>query len=346
MHPAEEANITRFDGRKEGFYEVYFIEVQDADCASGLWVRYTLHSPKRGDGPPVAELWAMYFDREDPTKRRALKKTVPFKEARVGTDRFSLCFADAELTQTGCRGAIGEGDDRIEWDLTWGQDKLLIHYPFDAMYSGPFPKAKVTSPHYDMRASGFYTAGDKRWDLDAVPGQQSHIWGTQHALRWIWCHCNTFAEDETAVFEGLSAQVKVGPITAPPLTFYSLHYKGRDYIFNAPKQMARTNESRTDATEHPKASYRVCKWIVGGGDEELRFRGEVWGDIEAYVGVRYTDPSGRKLVCSHNKVAFAKIEIMRRDEGDAWRVVDTLTSKGVALEFVGSDPDPRVKVLV
>ncbi len=345
--PSEAANLTRFDGTRSGFYEVYFVEVQDPEHHSGLWVRYTLCSPTSGVENAVAELWGMYFDRRDPSKNMAIKETIPLSTATIGRDRFSFQLGDnGEINKDGCRGKLEDGDKVLEWDLSWGDDHILHHLPYEAMYTAPVPKSKVNSPHYDLCAKGHYTACGDRWELDDVPGQQSHIWGTEHARKWIWSHCNTFDEDPTAIFEGLSAHIKLGPLPFPPLTFYSLRYKGRDYIFNSPKQLLRENESRTDAKDNARDWFPVARWIVGGGDEQLRFRGELWADMPAYVGVSYKDPNGSPLVCNHSKVAHAKIEVMQPDGSGGWRVVDVLNSSGAALEFVGRQGDPRVPVLI
>jgi hypothetical protein len=130
------------------------------------------------------------------------------------------------------------------------------------------------------------------------------------------------------------------------MTMFALRYKGVDYLFNRPRQLLRTNESRTDATSNPKGYFPVARWIVGGGNDQLRFRGELWSDLSHYIGVRYTDPDGSGRVCSHSKVANARLEIMVRDK-NTWRVADTLTSEGAtALEFVGREADPRVSLLL
>jgi hypothetical protein len=352
VQPGEAENLTRFDGARPGFYEVYFVEVQDPALSTGLWVRYTLRSPLKssgnGAGGPVAELWAMYFDRRDPTKSHALKRTVPFGEAEIGRDRFSFKIGAARLDQTGCKGEIEQGGRRIAWDLEWGEDKCLTHFPSSRMYSGAFPRTKVVSPHFDLRARGTYTGQPGEvFTLEDAPGQQSHLWGTAHALRWMWAHSNTFVEDKSAVFEALTAQVKVGPVAIPQLTMFALHYKGGEYLFNKPIELLRSNESRTDAEASSPRYFPVGKWIVGGGNKDLRFRGELWADTRSYLGVRYTDPDGSHLVCNHSKVANARLEIMLPDGSGGWRVADTLTSTGgTAIEFVGREPDPRIPVLV
>lgn len=346
MSDAERDNLMRFDGQQLGFYEVYFIEVQDRAHQSGLWIRYTLRSPVKRDGGAIAEVWGMFFDRKDPARNIALKQSMLFAEAQLEHDRLFFSVAGCQLTHSGCRGRIERDGKLIEWDLAWEERSRLVHYPFERMYSGGFPKTKVLSPHFDLRARGSYAANGVRFELADEPGQQSHLWGTRHAHRWIWAHSNTFAEEPNAVFEGLTAEVKVGPIATPFLTLFALRYRGVDYLFNRPRDLLRTNESRTDAKISASNYFPVSRWIVGGGNDRLRFRGEIWSDLPHYIGARYTDPDGSGLVCSHSKVASAKLEILTRD-GGAWRVSDTLTSDGAtALEFVGREPDPRVAILV
>lgn len=342
MLPAEEDNLLRWDGKTPGFYEVYFVEVQDAGRESGLWVRYTLRAPKAKGAEPIAEVWGMFFDRRDPSKSFALKQTVPFHLARVERERLFFSVAGCELTHSGCRGSIKKDGRELAWDLSWEEGPRLVHFPYPQMYSSGVPKTKVLSPHFDLRAGGSYAANGARWALSKAPGQQSHLWGTQHADRWIWAHVNTFVEDSTAVFEGLTAEAKIGPLLRPRMTMFALRYKGAEYLFNKPAQLLRSNESRLDSTTHAKSYFPVSRWIVGGGNEQLRFRGELWSELNDYLGVRYTDPDGSGRVCAHSKVANARLEILAR-EGTTWRVVDTLTSQGaVALEFVGREADPRI----
>lgn len=344
MTPAEADNLLRWDGKTPGFYEVYFVEVQDPEHRTGLWLRYTLRAPKKGS--PVAEVWAMFFDRRDASKSFALKQTVPFELARVERERLFFSVAGCELTHSGCRGAIEKDGRRLEWNLSWEESARLVHFPYAAMYSGALPKTKVLSPHFHLRATGSYAAGGEKWILSKEPGQQSHLWGTEHAERWIWAHANTFVEDPDAAFEGLTAETKVGLVLRPKLTMFALRYRGVEYLFNKPQQLLRTNESRTDAPSKVKSHFPVARWIVGGGNDELRFRGELWSELSHYIGVRYTDPDGSGRVCAHSKVASAKLEILVRD-GESWRVSSTLTSDGgVALEFVGREADPRVPLLL
>lgn len=342
--PAERANLPRYSGQAP-FYEVWFAEVQDAARDSALWLRYTLAAPS--SVPPIAEVWGMYFDRRVPVRSQALKTTVQLEQAHIARDRLHLTIAGAELTHYGCRGELSHGAQRLSWDLSWSEDRLLEHYPFAAMYNGALPRTKVLSPHWDLRASGRYGTTDQQFSLEAVPGVQSHIWGTEHARRWIWCHASGFREDPGAIFEGLSAEVAVGPFAAPPLTLFALHWRGRTFLFNTPRDLLRRNESRTDAKLGSQRYHPIARWTVGGGDDTVRFRGEIWAQPEHYLGVKYQDPRGGERFCNHSRLANAALEIMEPDKSGGWRVTAQLTTDGgAALEMGGLDPDPHVEVRV
>ena len=46
------------------------------------------------------------------------------------------------------------------------------------------------SPHADLQVSGTVRVGGRGLELDGARGGQAHLWGTRHAARWAWTHCN------------------------------------------------------------------------------------------------------------------------------------------------------------
>ena len=346
MTPAEAANLPRFDGRR-GFYEVYFLELEDSAKSTGLWLRYTLRSPKDPSEPAVAEVWAIVFDRQDPSRSFGLKDATPLGSAHLAKDRFQFQLRGAEIHHYGCRGAIEKNGRSVRWDLSWSEDKLVQQFPYASMYSSPFPKTKVLSPHAELMPSGRIWVDGHERAVGGSRGVQSHLWGTNLARRWIWCHVPGFQEDPSARLESLTADVAVGPLKLPPLTMHMLCYQGEELRFNSPRDLASRNESRTDSKLHKDAYYPVARWTVGGGNERLRFHGEVWAEPEHYLGVEYIDPDGSRRYVSHSKLGSARIEILLPDGHGGWRVGQTLHADGqVAIEFLGSEPDPRVPIRV
>ena len=43
---AERDNVTRWDGERRGFYEVYYLKVNHIPSGTALWARYTLLAPQ------------------------------------------------------------------------------------------------------------------------------------------------------------------------------------------------------------------------------------------------------------------------------------------------------------
>ena len=73
---------------------------------------------------------------------------------------------------------------------------------------------------------------------------------------------------------------------------------------------------------------------------------EISGEIENYLGVTYHDTTGRELICNHNKLANATLEVSIKNGQGEWEIKELLQSKTGALEFVGPLADPRIPVLI
>ncbi|HEC35881.1 MAG TPA: hypothetical protein ENI39_05035, partial [Anaerolineae bacterium] len=206
MTVSERDNVTRWDGRRRGFYEVYYLKVNDLVSGTALWVRYTLLAPQREHGGPVAELWAIFFDRNDPARNLALKRTYPAVRATIGRDPFCFRVGEAVLRHHRAGGGLADEAGSITWDLAWEPSReTFYHLPRPALYQGGFPKTKVLAPNLSVRMQGAYSVNGVTYHLENAPGHQAHLWGTRQGRRWTWGNCSAFVEDPTAVFEGLSA---------------------------------------------------------------------------------------------------------------------------------------------
>ncbi|MFN3928041.1 MAG: tocopherol cyclase family protein [Thermoflexus sp.] len=333
MPNSEQDNRLRWDGRTPGFYEVYYLKANDPARGIALWLRYTLLAPQRGD--PVAELWGFFFDRNHPDQNLALKATYPWSEARVEPTPFRFAIGPAVLTHTGAQGEIVQNGRRLRWDLRWAPNPATVYLlPFRWMYRGPFPRTKVLSPNFDIRLHGVLEADDQRYPLVGAPGQQAHLWGTRYAERWIWGHCNAFTEGTEVAWEGLSAQVALGPLRLPMLTLFVLRM-GNQWIFL----------NGLGALVRNRSSGAVGTWRFIGYGPGLRIVGEAKVAPEHLVGAIYTDPDGSRRWCHNTKVGDLTLTIHPRS-GGAWRPM-TLTALGTcALEWVGRTQDPRVAIWV
>jgi hypothetical protein len=340
--PSEQDNLTRWDGVRRGFYEVYFLKLNDRASRTALWVRYTLLIPIDPARPAEASLWGIFFDAADPARNLAVKSTVhledPAAAVTLGRHGFRVTLAGAELTHGHANGAIDGAAGPLRWDLHWDPpDEPVRLFPAASWYEGRFPKTKYTSPAFAVRFRGRVESAGRTITLDGAPGQQSHLWGVKHAERWTWAHCNDFDGAPAAAFEGLTARIRLAPgVASPPLTALRFHWGGETFVFNQPLDMVWRNRSRD----------RLGHWEFMATAQDVRFAGAVTARIEDVVGVGYTDPDGETLVCHNTKVADAHVQVLRR-RGGAWAPEAHLVASGtVALETVTREGDPRVPVRV
>ena len=326
---AEAANVTRWNG-EPGRYEVYYLKFNHLRTSTGFWIRYTLLAPVSGS--PVAELWAIFFDAKDPSNNRAVKNTFPVSQAVIKKDSFSFGIGNALIEQTRAYGGIRGKEGSITWDLRFEPVfRIFRHFPYGFMYRASVPKTKVISPNFSMKVYGSVEVNGRTFDCNGEPGQQTHLWGTKHAERWTWANSSIFKEDSSAIFEGLSAQIKIGNRTSPALTLFFIRCLGKDYYLNGLFRLFRN-----------KSESAFPVWKFGSEQGKMRFMGEISAAMESFAGVEYTDPDGEKLWCYNTKVANLVLEVY---EGSTR--LAKLTSPGVtALEFVSRYKDPRVSIRI
>jgi len=331
----EQGNLLRWDGRKRGFYEVYYLKFNDQKTRTAAWIRYTLTSPLKKIGEPRCELWGIFFDAKEPKNNFAVKRSYPIDRLSWGRERFRMGVADAVLEMNHCRGEINDPDSggSMSWDLGFDSPSPVFYYfPWKRLYTLPLPKTKVVIPHLNARFSGKLIAGGQEIELKDAPGVQTHLWGTKHNLRWAWGHCNTFREDDSAVFEGGDAQVKHGPIDSAHFKMFYLKTRDRELCCNAWLKWL-TNRSR----------YRLGHWEFEACNQEVRMIGEVQSDFDRFVGVKYQDPDGQDLWCNNTKTASINLKIFDKKG----RPLTELTSdEGCALELVDRRTYPEVPIQI
>jgi len=335
MTDSEHGNLAIWDGTQRGRYEVWFLKLNHRASGTALWLRYTLLSPVDGKGDPVAEVWGIFFDARDPKRNLAIKETLPAASAQIGRGPFSVRIGESELTNTTARGVLCRGADEIRWDLRWDPNPETFEpFPIEGMYRAPIPKTKWNSPNLDVRVRGAFGVHGETYPCDGEPGQQSHLWGTKSADQWAWAHCNAF-EEGGAVFEGLSARIRLGPVKLPSLTVLHLRSEGEVHLFNSVLQLL-TNKSIAG----------LERWAFSGENDRYRLHGTVTANLADFVGVKYTDPDGEPLYCHNTKVASCDLAL-EEPTGGAWYPIQKLTSRGTtAFEWVSRTPDPRVEIRI
>lgn len=324
---AESDNYLRWDGDRRKYYEVYFLKFNDPRRQLAAWIRYTLLSPVQGD--PVAEVWSFFFHRYQHEDNLALRDTYSWNEAKHGQNPFFYQIGNSIIRHDGAQGAIEKGDKRMAWDIKWEHtEHPLCHFPYRWMYRAPFPRTKMISPHPNLCVSGTLEVGKDSYHFDRAPGQQSHLWGTEYANSWVWSHCNSFNE-ESALWEGLSARIRIGPWRSPAITIFFLHFRNRLYLIHSFTSILR-NKSKSE----------LGLWKFQGQGNGISITGEASANFEDMLGAQYTDPNGEKRWCHNSKLGDLKLHIITADSAKT-----TLTATGTcAIEWVQREPDDRVKL--
>lgn len=337
LAPSERDNLTVWRPGKAGFYEVYYLKLNDPAQAFALWVRYTILAPV--SRPPVAELWAIAFDGAHGA-HAAAKATFPASELRIAEDRFDLRIGEAHLHQSGLTGAIAGGaggDGPISWELAFApSSEGLRHFPHASMYRMGVPKTKVLSPNVDVRFSGRVSVNGAVRTLQEVPGMQAHLYGTKHAEGWVWAHANVWEGGQRAWLEGVSARIKLGPFPLPALPLFAFEWRGKRHLFNSLGQLRRNVSVEREPT-----------WTFSCEGDELRLEGEATAPHDRFVGVRYEDPDGSIRFCRNTKIATLVLKVLERDGGGGWRESERLTCRdAAALEFVNGAEHPQVRTRI
>lgn len=334
VYDQELDNIVRWDGKRHPFYEEFFIRLNLKSRPYSLWLRYTLFAPRKELGPPTAGLWAIFFDHESPEKNAAAKQIVSIDQTVIERDIFYFQIREAAIYNSGARGQVSSGGHEISWDLQYLPNPSSFRlYPYSFYYLG-FPKTKLISPNWSIRAEGRMSVDGESFEFRDAPGCQAHLWGSKRVEHWAWAHCNTFLEDPGAVLEILTTQFPIGKKMLRPVTLICLSLgDGRQIKLNRMIHWF-LNKSR----------YDLAGWEAEGERGHWRVQVRVNSSPEAMVGVTYNDTDGSKLYCYHAEAAGFTVELFEQ-RGGAYKKVKTLTSpRAGAFEVAERTPVPDLQL--
>jgi hypothetical protein len=326
-----------------GHVESFFLKANDPrDPRRALWVKHTLLVPDDGSAP-LAELWAIAF----PAAGAPIAAKSSHDAGGATLNRGSLGFAvgGAELRSGLARGAAGDGEGRIAWNLTWdpsGQ-RPMFGFPHPWMYAGSWPKSKTYTSSPSIALSGTFTLPGGTWDLDGWRGMLGHNWGVAHTPSYRWGQCALLRElrfdgspgdPVDAVWEGYSGRIRVGPWLTPWLTGANLRLDGRDLAFNDLPGLL---------SGHVEITPFGWSFARRSGDQRLRV--EVQAPREAFAGLRYLDPDGRENHCLNAKVATCRVHLDRW--ADRWVPECSLVGEhSCAFEILTQDSGHSVTIQV
>lgn len=327
LPPPAWLNRARWRGQR-GHYEAWYVTLHDPASGRGYWLRYTLHAPRRG--APEAGLWAFSFEPLAAGGGGAAARDV-YPAARLQVSDapggLELRLGPGALDARGARGEAGP----VRWELAFTHAAGRSAHVHPALYALGLAGTCATSPALQLRVSGTIEVAGVAHHLRDAPGEQGHVWGRRHAWSWAWAHAQSFAGDEAAAFDGVSARVRaLGRVLAPGTPLH-LHWPGRELVWNEPR-----------ALWSPASAWGAGEWTFQATRGELRLSGRASAPPEAFVAVEYEDPGGRRLWCHHAEQADLELELCER-RGGAWQAARRLVAPGcAALELAGPEPDPRV----
>lgn len=332
-HDAEWGNRLRWQKDRHGHYEVYYLTFNHFRTRTGYWIRYTLTAPENGR-EACAQMWFSFFDYSSPENNFGIRQTFPIESLSAESGPFALRIGDNELSSGHASGRIkGLGHDAA-WNLNFTPPAAVHHLLPKMLYNVKLADTLAICPDVAAHFSGTVRVDGRTLEFKREPGCQTHLWGEKHAQRWAWAHCSAFAEDPSAVFEGLSVQIRRAGVTLPPVNLLAIRFRDTWYPF-----------TELAGALHCGGSFELGLWKFRARAGSIMFKGEISCRDADMVCAEYLDPDGEHAWCHNSEAGCSNIRVFRRAHPLAtWKHSETLTSLATThVEFAGRKPDPRVR---
>jgi hypothetical protein len=319
-------NGTRFDPTAErGHVESHFLKLNDAEGRRALWLKATILA--RESAPPVAEAWAVAFDRA--RGHVAAKQVVPWPRASFARAGLAVRVADVAIDPSHTCGALAGEHGELAWDLAFA-GAAAPFAPLPArLYADATRNAKIVSPHPDLRFTGHYRVGGERIEVDGWRGMQGHNWGRQHTFAYGWLHANVWRGGDDLVVEAITARVKLGGLVAPPVTLVVAEHAGERHLFTLPGSLLRA-----------RGSFTTRAFSFRAANARAQIHGDFRADTADFVGLYYENPDRALTYCLNSKIARGALRL-----AVAGRPALEAHTDAAALEIGTRDPDHGVAML-
>ncbi len=328
-------NTLRWDG-KPGHYEVYYLSATDPDSGVGLWIRYTMLAPLDRKDPPTCAVWLMAMDPERENGGTfARKETHPIAAMRATAEPFELVIAQSTLDDHGMRGALGDAS----FDLSWRPCQRAYRHVHPLLERARVAKTMLCLPHADLQVSGTVTLAGRELTLQRARGGQAHLWGSKHAARWAWLHCNDLRDPHgerlaDSFIDAVSVYVPRLGRDLGPSTPVLARVDGRDFTSISPRRVLAN-----------RSSFGLSRWELQAADGRARLDVSVYAPHDRLVGVTYRDPDGQAAYCYNTEVASLRLGLWERERGGGFSLQRELTAPGVAhFEYAQRQPVAAVEL--
>jgi hypothetical protein len=303
-----------------------------------MWIRYTMVAPAEGR-QATASLWLMAMEPDGNVAPIGRKSTWPADALHARAEPFELRIADAVLTERGASGAFED----VAWSLSWEPDARPAEHVHPLLQRARLAKTVLVLPQPDLAISGTVRWAERSLELDGARGGQAHIWGSKHAARWAWVHCNDLETVDGEprpgdYLDGVSVFVPRFGRELGPNTPVVGRIGGEEFRSTSPARVSRN-----------PSSFALTSWDFEARDGNRKVAVDVDAPRETLVGVTYTDPDGELAYCYNSEVASLRCRILERDrsEPSGWRLVETLVAPGRAhFEYAQREPVPGLELHV
>jgi hypothetical protein len=313
---SEKDNVPRMIPNGRG-YEVWFLTFTDPGSGRGYWIRSTYHGGPHGS----IGTWFAQFDPVDPGSTFGVHAGA--KTWSLAEGGFGVAFDESRMNSGHAEGSVSGGGHQARWSLEWQTGEPTYHLLPPPMYRGPLLPTKPFSPNVDTLVSGTVTVDGETVRITAARAQQGHLYGSRHAERWAWAHCNDFV-DEDAVVQALTAQGRRGPVLTPFLSVIGVRWQGK-WI-----RLVKVNR---------RSDFRTMgRWSIDVGNRRYRLTGRIEAPVRSLLRARYEDPDGTARFCHNSEIASSRLALFERKAG-GFEEVALLESTGTThAEWGGRTP--------
>ena len=331
----QELNATRYQKDSAGgHYESYFIRANHPTKPLAFWFRYSIFSPKPGQGidnsAVMGELWAVVFNRET-NRMIAVKEEFPINECVFSYSGLDVSIADSGRLLPGtANGKVNKNGNHISWDLQYTDGQPALRLLPKRLYKGKFPTAKAAVPNPMAVFTGVIEVNGETFVVDNWVGSQNHNWGSRHIDEYAWSQVAGFENEPDAFLECATARVKWGPLQTPWMTTVVLRYDGREIVM-----------SNLWLAFRAKAAFKSFNWQFDTKHKGIRIRGEIEAPLESFIGFNYYKPDGGSSTCLNSKIA--KCRLLVTEAGKPERIFET--RHRAAFEIFNTDRDLGVLVI-
>jgi hypothetical protein len=319
-----------------GHVESFFLKANDPRRPQqAFWLKFTLLAPVDPAQPVLAEVWALRFDGAS-GQHRGAKASFLIEQTQLCRDGLGFEVAGCTLHAGRTCGDIGEGQNRITWDLRFDyrDQQPWLSLPSQWMYEGGFPKNKTYTSCPATAYSGRLSCGGRQEDIEDWPGMLGHNWGPAHNPAYHWAQCNLFDGSPGTVFEGVSARIPLGPFLSPWLTMAIVRHAGEEHRFNR----FRCVLNRSVKTE-------LFAWSFRSRQAGWQLDWSVSAPKRDFAGLAYIDPGGGENHCLNSKIASCSLRLSRRVRGGWDSVAELQGKQSCAYEIITPDRGHGVPIL-